>query len=160
MAACTTVNLSDLEFEVINIVDKDVWVSKFRSWTADFQMLLVKKPFLLKRRNGMTLKTFPNRTNLWSVHRIPFPKLIGTWKVCIWSSVDLWIYKLVPAGFSIMNYIKSEYRLRLTDESSRSCDDWKSFLFWNYTVLCQTLNSSSCVSFSSWQLTCLHHVRK
>ena len=41
-----TVRLPDLELELDDIADEDVWVSKFRSLTADFEDLTCQKAIL------------------------------------------------------------------------------------------------------------------
>ena len=49
------VRLPDLELELADIADKDVWVSKFRSLTRILKILLARRPFLLKIINGENL---------------------------------------------------------------------------------------------------------
>ena len=59
MTAFTAVSQSDLELELADIADKDVWVSKFRSLAADLENVARQKAILAQNHKWSDIENLP-----------------------------------------------------------------------------------------------------
>lgn len=76
MSAFTGVSQSDPEIELADIADKELWVSKFKSLTADLEDVTRQKAILAREHKWSDIENLPNPTNLSLKHGMPFPTLI------------------------------------------------------------------------------------
>lgn len=70
------VNQADLEMEMADIADKDLWVSKFKSLTAELEDVTHQKAYAAA--NGAKLKASQHLRNLCLKHGMLFLTVIGT----------------------------------------------------------------------------------
>ena len=116
------VNQADLEMEMADIADKDLWVSKFKRLTAELEDVTRQKAQLAQSHKWSEIESLPTPEKL----------VYDTWNALPDSYRNMKTYALGVLSifgstylceqiFSNMNYIKSKYRTRLTDESLQSC---------------------------------------
>ncbi len=122
MSAFTGVSQPDLEIELADIADKDLWVSKFKRLTADLEHVARQKAILAHEHKWSDIENLPKPDKL----------VFETWDAIPDTYVNMKKYAfgvlsifgstyLCEQVFSSMNYIKSKYRSRLTDDSLQSC---------------------------------------
>lgn len=70
--AFTGVCKSDLEIELADIADKDLWVNKFKTLTADLEEVARQKATLAKEHKRSDMEKLPHPTNLFLKHGVPF----------------------------------------------------------------------------------------
>ena len=113
--------VSQPDFE-IELDDKDIWISKFRSLTANLENLARQKADLAQSHNWSEIENLPKPDQLsfetWNAllnvyknmkkYALAFMSIFGSTYVC-------------EQLFSNMNYIKNRYRTRLTDGNLQSC---------------------------------------
>ncbi|XP_059819265.1 uncharacterized protein LOC132390733 [Hypanus sabinus] len=120
--ALAGVSQPDLEMELADIADKDIWVSKFRRLTADLEDVARQKAILAQNHKGSDIE------NLLKPDKLVFE----TWNAIPDIYVNIKKYALGVLSifgstyvceqvFSNMNFIKKKHRARLTDDSLRSC---------------------------------------
>ena len=116
------VNQADLEMEMADIADKDLWVSKFKSLTAELEDVSRQKAHAAQSHKWSEIESLPTPEKL----------VFETWKALLDTYRNMKKYAfgvlsifgstyLCEQIFSNMNYIKSKYRTHLTDESLQSC---------------------------------------
>lgn len=122
MTAFTAISQPDLEMELADILDKDVWVSKFKCLTVSLEDVARQKAILAQ-------------THKWSdIEKLPRPdKLVfETWNALPDTYINMKRYAfgvlsifgstyLCEQMFSCMNSIKNKHRSRLTQDSLQSC---------------------------------------
>ncbi|OCU00129.1 hypothetical protein XELAEV_18005914mg [Xenopus laevis] len=106
ISAFTGISQPDLEIELADIADKDLWVFKFKNLTLDLEEIACQKATLAKEHKWNDVENLPKPDKL----------IFETWILSIFGSTYL-----CEQVFSNMNFIKSKYRSRLTDESLQSC---------------------------------------
>lgn len=122
MSAFPGVSQPDLEIELAEIADKDLWVSKFKSLTAKLEDVARQKAILTQIHKWSDIENLPKPDEL----------VFETWNAIPDNYINMKKYAfgvlsifgstyLCEQVFSSMNYIKSKYRSRLTDESLQSC---------------------------------------
>ncbi|KAL0978655.1 hypothetical protein UPYG_G00173530 [Umbra pygmaea] len=116
------VSQPDLEMELADIADKDIWVSKFKRSTADLEDVARQKAVLAQNHKWRDIENLPKTDQL----------VFETWNAIPDVYVNMKTYALGVLStfgstyvceqvFSKMNFIKSKHRARLTDDSLRSC---------------------------------------
>ncbi|XP_039186129.1 general transcription factor II-I repeat domain-containing protein 2-like [Crotalus tigris] len=122
MTAFVGVSQPDLEMELADIADKDMWVSKFQRLTANLENVARQKAVLAQN-------------NKWSdIERLPKPEklIFDTWNAIPVTYTNMKKYAfgvlsifgstyICEQVFSNMNYIKNKYRSRLAGNSLQSC---------------------------------------
>ncbi|XP_067094207.1 general transcription factor II-I repeat domain-containing protein 2B-like [Osmerus mordax] len=116
------VSQPDLEMELADIADKEIWVSKFKRLTADLEDVARQKAVLAQNHKWRDIENLPKTDQL----------VFETWNAIPDVYVNMKKYALGVLSifgstyvceqvFSNMNFIKSKHRARLTDDSLRSC---------------------------------------
>ncbi|KAJ4939175.1 hypothetical protein JOQ06_028635 [Pogonophryne albipinna] len=116
------VSQPDLEMELSDIADKDIWVSKFKRLTADLEDVARQKAVLAQNHKWRDIDNLPKPDKL----------VFETWNAIPDVHVNMKKYALGVLSifgstyvceqvFSNMNFIKSKHRACLTDDSLRSC---------------------------------------
>ncbi|KAM9717454.1 general transcription factor II-I repeat domain-containing protein 2A-like isoform 1-T1 [Menidia menidia] len=122
MTAFPGVSQPDLEMELADIADKDIWVSKFKSLTADLENVCHQKAVLAQNHKWSEVANLPKQDKL----------VFKTWNAIPDSYINMKRYAfgvlaifgstyICEQVFSNMNFIKNKHRSRLTDVSLRSC---------------------------------------
>ncbi|KAK1890175.1 hypothetical protein KUDE01_014847 [Dissostichus eleginoides] len=101
MSPFTGVSLPDLEIELADIAHKELWVSKFKRLTADLEDVARQKAILAREHKWSDMEILPKPDKL----------VFETWNAIPDTYMNM----------KNMNYIKSKYRSRLTDDSLQSC---------------------------------------
>ncbi|XP_072251163.1 general transcription factor II-I repeat domain-containing protein 2A-like [Leuresthes tenuis] len=120
--AFTGVSKPDLEIELADIADKDLWVNKFKSLTADIEEVARQKATLVKEHKWSDMENFPHPDKL----------VFETWSAIPDTYINMKKYAfgvlsifgstyLCEQLFSSMNFIKNKHRSRLADESLQAC---------------------------------------
>ena len=122
MSAFTGVSQPDLEIELADIADKDLWVSKFKSLRVDLEEVARQKATLAKEHKWSDIENLPKSDKLvfetWSA----IPDTYMNMKKYAFGVLSIFgSTYLCEQVFSSMNFIKSKYRSRLTNESLQSC---------------------------------------
>ena len=122
VTAFADISQPDLEFELADIVDKDMWVSKFKRLADDLEDVARQKAALAQNHKWSDIENLPRPDKL----------VFETWNAILDTYMNMKKYAfgvLLIFGstyaceqvFSTMNYIKNKHRSRLTDDSSQSC---------------------------------------
>lgn len=118
----TGVSQPDLEIELADIADKELWVSKFKSLRADLEEVAHQKATLAKEHKWNDIENLPKPDKLvfetWSA--IP-DKYMNMKKYAFGVLSIFGSTYLCEQVFSSMNFIKCKHHARLTDESLQSC---------------------------------------
>ncbi|KAK0139586.1 General transcription factor II-I repeat domain-containing protein 2B [Merluccius polli] len=120
--AFTGVSKPDLEIELADIADKDLWVNKFKSLTADIEEVACQKATLVKEHKWSDMEKLPHPDKL----------VFETWSAIPDTYINMKKYAfgvmsifgstyLCEQLFSSMNFIKNKHRSRLVDESLQAC---------------------------------------
>uniref|UniRef100_A0A8C1I0R4 HAT C-terminal dimerisation domain-containing protein n=1 Tax=Cyprinus carpio carpio TaxID=630221 RepID=A0A8C1I0R4_CYPCA len=113
---------ADLEMELANIADKDLWVSKFKSLTAELEDVTRQKAQLAQSHEWSEIDSLPTIEKLVFQTWNALPDSYSNMKKYAFGVLSIFgSTYLCEQIFSNMNYIKSKYRTRLTDESLQSC---------------------------------------
>lgn len=120
--AMAGVSHPDLEMELADIADKDIWVSKFKRLTADLEDVARQKAVLAQNHKWRDIEDLPKSDKLvfqtWSA----IPDVYVNMKKYALGVLSIFGSTYVCEQlFSNMNFIKSKHRTRLTDDSLRSC---------------------------------------
>lgn len=121
-AAFTGVSKPDLAIELADIADKDMWVNKFKSLMAELEEIARQKAVHTKEHKWSPMEKLPRPDKLvfetWSA----IPDAYINMKKNAFGVLSIFgSTYLCEQVFSSMNFIKSKYRSRLTDESLQSC---------------------------------------
>ncbi|KAF4071178.1 hypothetical protein AMELA_G00282000 [Ameiurus melas] len=122
MTAFPGVSPPDLEMELADIADKDMWVSKFKRLTADLEDVSRQKAVLAQNPKWRDIENLPK----------PDKHVFETWNAIPEIYVNMKKYALGVLSifgstyvckqvFSNMNFIKNKHHTRLTDDSLQSC---------------------------------------
>lgn len=116
------VNQADLEMEMADIADKDLWVSKFKRLTAELEDVTRQKAQLAQSHKWSEIESLPTPEKLVYETWNALPDSYRNMKTYAFGVLSIFgSTYLCEQIFSNMNYIKSKYRTRLTDESLQSC---------------------------------------
>ena len=116
------VSQPDFEIELADIADKDIWISKFRSLTADLENLARQKADLAQSHNWNEIENLPKPDQLIFETWNALPNVYKNMKKYALSIMSIFGSTYVCEQlFSNMNYIKNRYRTRLTDGNLQSC---------------------------------------
>lgn len=118
MSSFPAANHADLEIELADIVDKDLWMAKFKRMTADLEDVVRKQAILAQEHRWGEIESLPKADKL----------LLDTWNAIPDTYVNMKEYAfrvlsifastyLHEQVFSNTNYIMSKRRSRLTDDS-------------------------------------------
>jgi hypothetical protein len=122
MSAFTFVSQPDLEIELADIADKEVWVSKFKSLTADLEDVARQKAILAREHKWSEIENLPKPDKLVFETWNAIPETYHNIKKYAFGVLSIFgSTYLCEQIFSNMNYVKSKYRSRLTDVSLQSC---------------------------------------
>lgn len=122
MSAFPGVSRPDLEIELADIADKDLWVSKFKSLTAELEDVARQKAILGQNHKWSDIENLPKPDKLVFDTWNGIPENYMNMKKYAFGVMSIFgSTYLCEQVFSNMNYIKSKYRSRLTDESLQSC---------------------------------------
>ena len=116
------VNQADLEMEIADIADKDLWVSKFKSLTAALEDFTRQKACAAQSHKWSEIESLPTPEKLVFDTWNALPDSYQCMKKYAFGVLSIFgSTYMCEQIFSNMNYIKSKYRTRLTDESLNSC---------------------------------------
>lgn len=116
------VNQADLEMEMADIANKDLWVSKFKRLTAKLEDVTRQKAQLAQSHKWSEIESLPTPETLVYDTWNALPDSYRNMKTYAFGVLSIFgSTYLCEQIFSNMNYIKSKYRTRLTDESLQSC---------------------------------------
>ncbi|KAK9513160.1 hypothetical protein VZT92_026720 [Zoarces viviparus] len=122
MSAFPGVSQPDLEIELADLADKDLWVSKFKSLTADLEDVARQKAVLAREHKWSDIENLPKPDKLVFETWNAIPDTYMNMKTYAFGVLSIFgSTYLCEQIFSSMNYIKSKYRSRLTDDSLQSC---------------------------------------
>lgn len=121
-SAFTGVSKPDLEIELADIADKDLWVSKFKCLTVDLEEVARQKATLVKEHKWSDIESLPKTDKIVFDTWNAIPETYMNMKKIAFGVLSIFgpTY-LCEQVFSSMNFIKSKYRSRLTTESLQSC---------------------------------------
>lgn len=118
ISAFTGVSQLDLEIELADIVDKELWVSKFKNLTADLEEVAHQKPVLAKDRKWSDVESLHKPDKLVFKTWSGVPDKYMNMKKCAVGVLSIFgSTYLSEQVFSNMNFIKSKYRSHPTDDS-------------------------------------------
>ncbi|KAL0973635.1 hypothetical protein UPYG_G00207640 [Umbra pygmaea] len=116
------VSQPDLEMELADIADKDIWVSKFKRLTADLEDVARQKAVLAQNHKWRDIENLPKTDQLVFETWNAIPNVYVNMKKYALGVLSIFGSTYVcEQVFSNMNFIKSKHRARLTDDSLRSC---------------------------------------
>lgn len=112
----------DLELELADIADKDMWVSKFKPLTDDLEDVARQKATLAQNHKWSDIENLPRPDKL----------VFETWNAIpdTYMNMKKYAFGVLPIFgstyaceqlFSTMNYIKNKHRSGLRDDSLQSC---------------------------------------
>lgn len=85
------VNQADLEMEMADIADKDLWASKFKRLTAKLEDVTRQKAQLAPSHKWSEIESLPTPEKLVYDTWNALPDSYRNMKTCIWSIIHLWI---------------------------------------------------------------------
>ncbi|XP_015684326.1 general transcription factor II-I repeat domain-containing protein 2B-like [Protobothrops mucrosquamatus] len=122
MTAFAGVSQPDLEMELADIADKDIWVSKFQRLTDNLEDVARQKANLALNHKWSDIENFPKLDKLIFDTWNAIPSTYSNMKKYAFGVLSIFGSTYVcEQVFSNMNYIKNKYRSRLTDISLQSC---------------------------------------
>ncbi|XP_048357110.1 general transcription factor II-I repeat domain-containing protein 2B-like [Sphaerodactylus townsendi] len=122
VTAFAGVSHPDLELELADIADKDMWVTKFKRLTEDLENVARQKATLVQNHKWSDIENLPRPDKL----------VFDTWNAIPDTYINMKKYAFGVLSifgstyaceqlFSTMNYVKNKYRSRLKDDSLQSC---------------------------------------
>lgn len=122
MTAFAGVSQPDLEMELADIADKDMWVSKFNRLTAQLEDVARQKAILAQNHKWSDIDNLPKPDKLVFETWNAIPDTYTNMKKYAFGVLSIFGSTYVcEQVFSNMNYIKNKHRSRLTDETLQSC---------------------------------------
>ncbi|XP_066471497.1 protein FAM200C-like isoform X2 [Tiliqua scincoides] len=122
MTASAGVSQPDLEMELADIADKDIWVSKFKHLTADLEDVARQKAILAQNHKWSDIEKLPKLDKLVFETWNAIPDTYMNMKKYAFAVLSIFGSTYVcEQVFSNMNFIKNKYRSRLTDVCLQSC---------------------------------------
>lgn len=116
------IDLAELEMEMADIADKEMWVAKFERLTAELEDVGRQKASAAQSHKWSDIESLPTPEKLVFETWKALPDSYGNMKKYAFAVLSMFgSTYLCEQIFSNMNYIKSKYRTRLTDESLQSC---------------------------------------
>ncbi|XP_072892951.1 general transcription factor II-I repeat domain-containing protein 2A-like [Hemitrygon akajei] len=120
--ALAGVSQPDLEMELTDIADKDIWVSKFRRLTAGLEDVAGQKDVLAQNHKWSDIENLPKPDKLVFETWNAIPEIYVNIKKYVLGVLSIFgSTYLCEQVFSNMNFIKNKHRARLTDDSLRFC---------------------------------------
>ncbi|KAM3841446.1 general transcription factor II-I repeat domain-containing protein 2-like [Vipera latastei] len=122
MTAFADVSQSDLEMELADIADKNMWVSKFQRLTDNLEDVARQKAILAQNQKWSDIENLPKPDKLifetWNAIPVTYTnmKKYAFGVLSIFGSTYI-----CEQVFSNVNYIKNKYRSRLAVNSLQSC---------------------------------------
>ena len=112
----------DLELELADIADKDMWMSKFKCLADDLEDVAHQKATLAQNHKWSDIGNLPGPDKLVFEIWNAIPDTYMNIKKYAFGVLSIFgsTYACEQL-FSIMNYIKNKHRSRLTDDSLQSC---------------------------------------
>nr|XP_057943039.1 general transcription factor II-I repeat domain-containing protein 2A-like [Doryrhamphus excisus] len=116
------VSQPDLELELADIADKDMWVSKFKRLTGDLEDVARQKATLAQNHKWSDIKNLPRPDKLMFETWNAIPDTYMNMKKYAFGVLSIFgsTYACEQL-FSTMNYIKNKHRTRLADDSLQYC---------------------------------------
>ena len=105
----------------LTIVDKDIWISKFRRLAADLEDVAHKKANLAQGHNWSKIEKLPKPDQLIFKTWNALPNTYNMKKYALGILSIFGSTYVCERLFSNMNYIKNRYCTCLTDNSLQSC---------------------------------------
>ncbi|XP_069460653.1 general transcription factor II-I repeat domain-containing protein 2-like [Ambystoma mexicanum] len=122
MTAFAGVSQPDLEMELADIADKDIWVSKFKCLTATLEDVARQKAILAQNHKWSDIENLPKQDKLVFETWNAIPDTYINMKKYAFGVLSIFGSTYVcEQVFSNMNYIKNKHRSRLTDDSLQAC---------------------------------------
>lgn len=122
ISAFEEVSQPELEMELADIADKELWVSKFKSLRTELEDLARQKATLAQNHQWRDIENLPKPDQLVFQTWNAIPDNYGNMKKYAFGVLSIFgSTYLCEQVFSSMNYIKCKLRSRLTDESLKSC---------------------------------------
>ncbi|KAJ7338611.1 hypothetical protein JRQ81_012513 [Phrynocephalus forsythii] len=116
------VSQPDLELELADIADKDIWASKFKCLTATLEDVARQKAILAQNHQWSDIENLPKQDQLVFETWNAIPNTYINMKKYAFGVLSIFGSTYVcEQVFSNMNYIKNKYRSRLTDDSLQAC---------------------------------------
>ena len=113
---------AELEMEMADIADKETWVAKFKRLTAELEDVSRQKAHAAQSHKWSEIESLPTPEKLVFETWKALPETYGNMKKYAFAVLSMFgSTYFCEQIFSNMNYIKSKYRTRLTDESLQSC---------------------------------------
>ncbi|XP_027132767.1 general transcription factor II-I repeat domain-containing protein 2A [Larimichthys crocea] len=122
VTAFAGVSQPDLELELADIADKDMWVSKFKRLTYDLKDVARQKATLAQNHKWSDIENLPRPDKLVFETWNAIPDTYMNMKKYAFGVLSIFgsTYACEQL-FSTMNYIKNKHRSRLADDSLQSC---------------------------------------
>ncbi|KAK7918764.1 hypothetical protein WMY93_010048 [Mugilogobius chulae] len=118
----TDVSRPDLELELADIVDKEMWTSKFVTLTAELENVARQKARLAQLHKWSDIENLPKPDKMVFETWNELPSTYENMKKYAFGVLSIFGSTYICEQlFSNVNYIKSKYRSRQTDESLQSC---------------------------------------
>ncbi|KAM3838578.1 general transcription factor II-I repeat domain-containing protein 2A-like [Vipera latastei] len=122
MTAFAGVSQPDLEMELADIADKEIWASKFQRLTDALEDVARQKASLALNHKWSDIENLPKQDKLIFDTWNALPSTYRNMKKYAFGVLSIFGSTYVcEQVFSNMNYIKNKYRSRLTDNSLQSC---------------------------------------
>ncbi|XP_044275526.1 general transcription factor II-I repeat domain-containing protein 2A-like [Varanus komodoensis] len=122
MTAFAGVSQPDLEMELADIADKDLWVSKFKHLTANLEDVARQKTILAQNHKWSDIENLPKPDKLVFETWNAIPDTYMNMKKYAFGVLSIFgSTYLCEQVFSNMRDIKNKHRTRLTDDSLQSC---------------------------------------
>ena len=116
------VSQPDLEMELADIADKQIWVSKFKRFTADHEDVARQKAVPAQNHKRRDIESLPKPDKLVFETWNAIPGIYGIMKNYALGVLSIFRTTYVcEQVFCNMNFIKSKHRARLRDDSLQSC---------------------------------------
>uniref|UniRef100_A0A8D2J826 Uncharacterized protein n=1 Tax=Varanus komodoensis TaxID=61221 RepID=A0A8D2J826_VARKO len=122
MTAFAGVSQPDLEMELADIADKDIWVSKFKHLTANLEDVARQKAILAQNHQWNDIENLPKPDRLVFETWNAIPDTYMNMKKYAFGVLSIFgSTYLCEQVFSNMKYIKNKHRSCLTDDGLQSC---------------------------------------
>lgn len=122
MTAFAGVSQPDLEMELADIVNKDIWVSTFKCLTATLEDVARQKAILAQNHKWNDIENLPKQDKLIFETWNAIPNTYLNMKKYAFGVLSIFgSTYLCEQVFSNINSIKNKHRLRLTDDSLQAC---------------------------------------
>ena len=118
VTAFSGISQPDLELELADIADKDMWVSKFKRLADDLEDVARQKATLAQNHKWSDIENLPGPDKLVFETWNAIPDTYMNMKKYAFGVLSIFgSTNTCEQLFSTMNYIKNKHRSRLTDDS-------------------------------------------